>query len=352
MALELMQESSIRNNPGSRLTPVQEAVVILVAVTAEEMLYRAVLLTLLGLWLRDRAYEGGAEEVLTLQLQLLLGGYGGGGGTWELDTAAAAQWAALGVGLALGATVFAAKAWQETRLAERLRAVQAAQAEEAAKELRKQRLLGQVHMTEAQLLEEREKVARLQAAQASLVASIGVQGALVWMMEGGREVYQVAASGASFLLTGNLAAPLAGSLAAQLLVSAYQRLGLRRTVQRRAKVLEARRRAALEKRQEQQQATTTTAVSETPDAAAAAVSAIAVERPAGEVADQPAAEAVVGRAGLGPSPGGSSTVEGPEVTEVTEERVEANVTAGGGAEGLHTYTLNTAKYKRARAIIF
>ncbi|GLC37128.1 hypothetical protein PLESTB_000983200 [Pleodorina starrii] len=231
MALELMQESSIRNNPGARLTPLQEVAVILVAVTADEMLYRAVLLTLFGRWLRDRAYEAGAEEVLTLP-----GGLLGG----QVDTAAAAQWVALGVGCSLGAAVFAARAWQETRVAERLRAMQEAQAEEAAKALRKQRLMGQ-HVTEEDLREEREKQARLQTAQASLVASIGVQGALVWLMEGGREVYQVAAAGSSFLLTGNLAAPLAGSMAVQLLVSAYQRLGLKRTMQRRARLVEARR---------------------------------------------------------------------------------------------------------------
>lgn len=33
---------------------------------ADEMLYRAVLLTLVSYWIRDRIYEGGAEDLLSL----------------------------------------------------------------------------------------------------------------------------------------------------------------------------------------------------------------------------------------------------------------------------------------------
>ncbi len=42
-----------------------------------------------------------------------------------------------------------------------------------------------------------------------------MQGALVWTIEGVREVVLVASSGAAFVLTGNLAAALAGSLVTQ-----------------------------------------------------------------------------------------------------------------------------------------
>ncbi|KXZ43746.1 hypothetical protein GPECTOR_81g195 [Gonium pectorale] len=255
-------ESSVRNNPGARLTPLQEAAVIVAGVTAEEMLYRAVLLTLFGRWLRDRAYEAGAEETLTL-----LAGPGGAGGL-AVDTDAAASWAALAVGLVLGAAVFAAKAWQETTMAKRLRAAQAAQREELAKEIRKQRLMGQQRTLE-ELQTEAELMTVLEAAQAHLASSIGVQGALVWALEGSREVLQVAAAGSSFLLTGNLAAPLAGGLAAQALVSAYQRLGLRRSMQRRAEVVARRR-------QKQQQEA---AEAEAAKAAAPATSAEAATAP-------------------------------------------------------------------------
>lgn len=74
-----------------------------------------------------------------------------------------------------------------------------------------------------------------------------MQGALVWLLEGVREVYQVAAAGGAFILTGNLAAPLAGGFAAQCLMSAYQRLGLRRSMERRAEVMRRRKAAAKER---------------------------------------------------------------------------------------------------------
>jgi hypothetical protein len=93
------QEQSIRNNPGARLGPVQELAVILGAVLAE-MLYRATLLVLLAHWLRDRAFEAGLEEEVFLPL---LG---------QQDTGTAAAWAALGLGVSLGAAAFAVRAYQ------------------------------------------------------------------------------------------------------------------------------------------------------------------------------------------------------------------------------------------------
>ncbi|GIL67443.1 hypothetical protein Vafri_20829 [Volvox africanus] len=242
MTFELMQVA-LRNNPGSGLTVLQEAVVILVAMTADEMLYRAVLLTLFGRWLRDRAYEAGAEEVLVLP------------GGLQLDTAAAANWAALGAGLALGVVVFGFKAWREANVSAPLMAIRAAEGhEEAEKKLRKQQLAGK-YIPEEQLREEREKQARLQAAQTQVATFIGMQGALLWLLEGGRDLSQMAAAGSSFLLTGNLAAPLAGSVAVQVLISGYQRLALRRVVkQRSVKAIEAQQgRTELMQQQQQQQ---------------------------------------------------------------------------------------------------
>ncbi|KAG2439801.1 hypothetical protein HYH02_010436 [Chlamydomonas schloesseri] len=236
MALELMQETSIRNNPGARLTPLQELAVIVVAVTADEMLYRAVLLTLVGRWLRDRFYEAGADDTLLLSLPF---GGGGGGSLVELDTGTAGLWAALFLGCAAGAGVFAGKAWQEVTLANRLQAVQAAQREALEQQLKRQRL--GTHMTAEEVRQRQEQQARLEALQTNFASSVGVQGALVWLLEGAREVYQVAAAGGAFILTGNLAAPLAGGLAAQCLLSAYQRLGLRRSMERRAEVMRRRK---------------------------------------------------------------------------------------------------------------
>jgi hypothetical protein len=52
VALELLQQVYTRANPGIGLSPAAELAVVVVAVLADEMLYRAVGLTLLGLWLR------------------------------------------------------------------------------------------------------------------------------------------------------------------------------------------------------------------------------------------------------------------------------------------------------------
>jgi hypothetical protein len=52
VALELLQQVYTRANPGIGLSPVAELAVVTVAVLADEMLYRAVGLTLLGLWVR------------------------------------------------------------------------------------------------------------------------------------------------------------------------------------------------------------------------------------------------------------------------------------------------------------
>ncbi len=116
----------MRNNPGARLTPLQELLVILVGCTADEMLYRAVLLTFFGRWLRDRAYEAGADDVLVLPdlghvfgpvpavdtLAAAGAAAGAGGGAWEVELGVAAQWASLAGGCLLGVALFAARAWQ------------------------------------------------------------------------------------------------------------------------------------------------------------------------------------------------------------------------------------------------
>lgn len=110
MAMELLQEQYIRNNPGSRLAPLQELMVLVVACLADEMLYRAVGLTLFSLWLRDRFYEAGADDIIGLPPLL-------GGAALELPTPDAAKWAALAVGASVGAAVYGLNAWREASMA-------------------------------------------------------------------------------------------------------------------------------------------------------------------------------------------------------------------------------------------
>lgn len=52
VSMGLLQQVYTRANPGIGLSPAAELLVVLVATLADEMLYRAVALTLLGLWLR------------------------------------------------------------------------------------------------------------------------------------------------------------------------------------------------------------------------------------------------------------------------------------------------------------
>lgn len=53
------------------------------------------------------------------------------------------------------------------------------------------------------------------ALKAQLVASIGSQNLVMYGVEGVREVTAAVMAGVAFVATGNLAAPLAGSMAAQ-----------------------------------------------------------------------------------------------------------------------------------------
>ncbi len=73
-----------QNNPTATLGILSESVVILVSCLADEMLYRAVALTLVALWLRDRMYEAGVVDLDDL---LVLPSWGGGGEVDAVDAA-------------------------------------------------------------------------------------------------------------------------------------------------------------------------------------------------------------------------------------------------------------------------
>ena len=77
-------------------------------VQADEMLYRAVLLTVVAFWLRDRLYEGGAEDTVTFA-----------GGAVHLDLLTAGQWGALALGAAGGVLAFMLRAWREKAMVEK-----------------------------------------------------------------------------------------------------------------------------------------------------------------------------------------------------------------------------------------
>jgi hypothetical protein len=75
---------------------------------ADEMLYRAVILTLVSYWIRDRLYEAGAEDVI--------------GFPWGLGSADAlhvGQYGALALGVVGGILAFTLRAWREAALIEK-----------------------------------------------------------------------------------------------------------------------------------------------------------------------------------------------------------------------------------------
>eukprot|EP00775_Hariotina_reticulata_P002596 gene2596-2898_t len=165
-------------NPGIGLSPAAELLVVCVASLADEMLYRAVALTLLGLWIRDRLFEAGFDESVTLP--------------WlhqELPTSDFARYGGVALIALLGAAGFAFGGLREV---------------EAVKKL--------------QVLDKDGKLAKSEQAEllkAQLVVSLGRQNLLMYGVEGLREVTASVMAGLAFVATSNLAAPLAGSIAVQ-----------------------------------------------------------------------------------------------------------------------------------------
>jgi hypothetical protein len=198
-ALFKAQSERAMGNVGRALSPPLEAALLLLVHSAEEMLYRGLLLTAAAAWATDRLYEAGAEDVL-----LTLPGGG------ELATAAA------GGALAAAALAAAAAALAAQRELLPLRALAAAAAAAAAEEGPGGAPAGGARA---------EKAAKVLALVRGALAKkqrwgVGIKAA--------NEVVQWACLSASFLLTGNLLAPLAGSVAADALYSLEQRGRLRR----------------------------------------------------------------------------------------------------------------------------
>eukprot|EP00879_Flechtneria_rotunda_P006254 GHRR01006573.1.p1 GENE.GHRR01006573.1~~GHRR01006573.1.p1 ORF type:complete len:720 (+),score=349.27 GHRR01006573.1:621-2780(+) len=202
LALELLQQIYTKANPGAGLSPVSELFVVCVASLADEMLYRAVGLTLLGLWIRDRLYEGGADEIISWDLWT--------GQHLEYPTPDFARFAAVGVIALLGIGGFVAGALKELDALRRLQVLDKdGVPSEAA-----------------------------QALKTQLVASLRSQNLVMYGVEGVREVTASVMAGTAFVTTSNLAAPLAGSLVVQTLFSIYQRLSLDRARNKRQEMLE------------------------------------------------------------------------------------------------------------------
>eukprot|EP00877_Chromochloris_zofingiensis_P005819 jgi/Chrzof1/15238/Cz09g32170.t1 len=174
MTLEMLQQYNARDHPGRALSPTAEVLVIAVSALAEEMLWRAVGLTLLGLWLRDRLFEAGFDD------DMLVNGS-------SMATSDVAKYMSVGIGAAVGAALFAVNYWREQEM---LKAIQVRPRDDKASEAS-------------------------EAIKQQLLATFGATTAGVAVLDGLRTVAAGVIAGTSFIITGNLAAPYAGGMATE-----------------------------------------------------------------------------------------------------------------------------------------
>ncbi|KAL3139696.1 hypothetical protein ABBQ38_004006 [Trebouxia sp. C0009 RCD-2024] len=191
--LDRWQRTAVLQNQGLDLEAPVEAGYILLAHFADEMLYRAVILQGVALWVTDRLYEANAEEMIP------------GIGDNAMAVPDTGKWTALavliGMQLGWGARGF----FRPARL--RLQAVQMGKPNletptlESASRKRKETDEVVTHLTK-KLTKQRKATVVVDTVRGSLTT---------------------AALGSSFILTGNLLAPCLGSVTCDLLFSYYQR---------------------------------------------------------------------------------------------------------------------------------
>lgn len=202
VSMGLLQQVYTRANPGIGLSPAAELLVVLVATLADEMLYRAVALTLLGLWLRDRLFEAGFDDDVSVSWL---------GQAVQMPTSEYSQYLAVAVVAGLGVAGFTLGALREVQKLQKMQVV------------------------------DREGNADSPAAQAlksQLVSNLGAQNVSLYAVEGLREVTASVMAGIAYVTTHNLAAPMAGSVVVQTLFSLYQRISLERVKTKRAAMKE------------------------------------------------------------------------------------------------------------------
>ncbi|KAI3436879.1 hypothetical protein D9Q98_006287 [Chlorella vulgaris] len=196
-ALYRVQMDKAGNNVGRLLWPPLELLLLLTWHLAEEMLYRAIILTWAAGWTIDRLYEAGAEESINLLgLQLA-------------TPQAGAVLAAVGCS-AVSLAVLVQRAFFPLRLISRAEEELDAREGEsrAGPEVKKER---------ARMRKVLDKVRSGMVRQRQWSTAV----------EGTRNVTEWAAYSTSFLLTGNLLAPYVTAVASDLLFSGYQRLRAR-----------------------------------------------------------------------------------------------------------------------------
>lgn len=213
-ALYRTQLEKATDNVGRVLPYPLELVLLFVWHLAEEMLYRAVVLTWAVGWTIDRLYEAGADETVDLL------------GSQLATPQAGAVLAAVGCTTVSLALLVQRALFPVRLIAKAEEELAASEAKEAEREAAQRRIAGLAGgglpaRGEQGKEKERRRMRRvLEKVKSGLVR----QRKWTTAIEGSRDVVEWAAYSTSFLLTGNLLAPYVTACSADLLFSGYQRL--------------------------------------------------------------------------------------------------------------------------------
>jgi hypothetical protein len=202
-ALQSLQMSRVVSNIGRSLSPPSEALLLFLVHVSEEMLYRGVILVLAVRWCTDNLYYAGVEESLVLpgglelappQLGAILGGIG-------LTVGA--------VGLLVQRELFPLRLLDATK--------------EQLQSFVEDRKQGDKKSAEdATKLETKKKV--VAGLLERLRSGVVIQQRWIVAVEATVEFLQWSTLSTSFLFTGNILAPIAGSMVNDTIYSACQRL--------------------------------------------------------------------------------------------------------------------------------
>lgn len=213
-ALYRTQLEKASDNVGRVLPYPLELVLLFTWHLAEEMLYRAVVLTWAVGWTIDRLYEAGADEMVDLA------------GMQLATPQAGAVLAAVGCTTVSLALLVQRALFPVRLIAQAEEELAASEAKEAEREAARERIAGLAGgglpaQGKRSKEQERKRMRRvLEKVKTGLVR----QRKWTTAIEGSRDVVEWAAYSTSFLLTGNLLAPYVTACSADLLFSGYQRL--------------------------------------------------------------------------------------------------------------------------------
>ncbi|KAH7618830.1 hypothetical protein NADE_005679 [Nannochloris sp. 'desiccata'] len=214
-ALQSLQMSRVVSNIGRSLSPPSEALLLFLVHVSEEMLYRGVILVLAVRWCTDNLYYAGVEESVVLpgtglelappQLGAILGGIG-------LTVGA--------VGLLVQKELFPLRLLDATK--EQLQNFVEDRKKGNSSAATGGDKNGKERVEDATKLEKKKKV--VAGLLERLRSGVVIQQRWIVAVEATVEFLQWSTLSTSFLLTGNILAPIAGSMVNDVIYSACQRV--------------------------------------------------------------------------------------------------------------------------------